>query len=93
MRVRIVSANSQPPLLGFQPCEFTLQAGDCFELDRFQREVLLFGDNDRVIGSEPKEWARVKINGLTVLEHVFPGAMAVRIADKRMYRMPDCFQS
>lgn len=93
MLVRVVSAISQPPLLGFQPCEFTLQGGDRFSLERFERAVLLFGDDDQVIGAEPKEWARVQINGLTVLECVYPGATAVRIADRRMYRMDDNFQA
>jgi hypothetical protein len=92
MIVRVVSANSQSPLLGFQPCDFSLQTGDHFELHRFERELLLFGDDDQVIASEPREWARVKINGQTVLEHVFPGAMAVRIADRLMHRMPDSFR-
>lgn len=93
MLIRIISGISAPPTLGFQPSEFMLRPGDRFQLERFEREVLLFGDDDRVIGAEPKEWARVQINGLTVLEHVFPGALAVRIADKRMHRMPDSFSA
>lgn len=93
MLIRIVSATSAPPLLGFQPCEFSLAPGDRFSLERFQREVLLFGDDDQVIGAEPREWARVTINGNTVLEHPYPGAVAVRIAEKRMYRQPDHFEA
>lgn len=94
MLIRVISGISAPPSLGLHSCHFKLKTGDRFQLERFEREVLLFGDDDRVIGAEPKEWARVKINGLTVLEHVFPGALAIHDDGAgNLRRMPDSFSA